>query len=90
MSFRVLLFQRFQKSDHITNLPRIEPELRHRRMARRDALGQRFGEVLDRILVVQRAERRCRAKRTRTYLVDCMALGAVRGDERQPSLNIWL
>jgi hypothetical protein len=46
------VFQRLQIRDHITHLPGIELKLRHGRMARHNAFGQRLGEVLDRIFGV--------------------------------------
>lgn len=82
------MFQRLQIGDHVTDLPRIELKLRHCRMACHDAFGQGFGEILDRIFRVQRAEWRRDAKRTGTDLVDGMARRAVRGDECQPPLGI--
>ena len=54
----VRLFKRLQIRQQITDLVRIELEGRHGRMPGGDAFGQRLAEGLDRIALVQRAERR--------------------------------
>src|SRR5215211_6556959 len=75
---------------HIIDLPRVETKLRHCRMARHDPFSKSFGEVLDRVLRVQRPECGRDLQRTRTYLINCMTFGAVRGDECQPPLRTRL
>src|SRR5439155_6451272 len=83
---RVSALERLQVSDHIANLIRLEPELRHRRMASHDPLGQRPFQAFDRIFEMQRAERRRDRARALADLVDGMALRAMSTHERQTSL----
>ena len=52
-SFPILRRQRLQIGDHIVDLSRIEPELGHGGMSRRDALRQGFGQRLHRIAGVE-------------------------------------
>lgn len=43
------LFERLQIGDQVSNLTYLEPKLRHGRMRGHDTLGERLGEILDRI-----------------------------------------
>jgi len=52
-----LPFQRLQKGDHVSDLRRIKPELRHRRVPSHNAFRKRLGKILDRIPLVQLSER---------------------------------
>jgi len=52
------LFKRFQETDEIANLPRIQPELGHARMASRNPFAKRFFQRLDWIPLVESSERR--------------------------------
>src|SRR6188472_1399823 len=63
-----------QIGDDVDDLIPLKPELRHGRMARNDALGERPFQAFNRILQVQRAERRRDRERTVTDLIDRMAL----------------
>src|SRR6185369_4309589 len=58
------LLQRLQVGDHVIHLRRIEPELRHGRMAGDDPLDERFGKLLDRVAQMQSPERRRYLERT--------------------------
>src|SRR3954452_4736454 len=53
-----------QIGDDVDDLIPLKPELRHGRMAHNDSLGQRPFQAFDRILQMQRAERRRDRKRT--------------------------
>jgi hypothetical protein len=53
-----LLLKRFQETDEIADLPRIQPELGHARMTSRNPFAQRFFQRLDWISLVESSERR--------------------------------
>ena len=59
------LFEGLQIRQQVTNLVRIELELRHGRMAGLNAFGERFGQCFYRIALVQRPERRRDLERAR-------------------------
>jgi hypothetical protein len=52
------LLKRFQETDKIADLPRIQPELGHARVTRHNPFAKRFFERLDRIPQVKGSERR--------------------------------
>src|SRR4051794_40465669 len=79
-------FERLEIGDDVADLPRIEPELRHGRMAGGDSLGQRFGEIFDRIALMQGSERRRDLQWASRRLVDRMAVGAVGEHESEATL----
>src|SRR3954454_11820436 len=83
---RASLFQRFQKCDHVRDLARVEPELRHCRMTRDDAFGKSLFQVYDRILGMQDSEGRRDGERAGANLVDRVTFGAVRAHEMHASL----
>src|ERR1043165_1784474 len=84
---RALFLQRLEISDHVRNLARVEPELRHCRMTCNDAFGESLFQVYDRILGMDGSERRCDRERARTHLVDRVALDTVRAHEIEPALR---
>ena len=71
----LLLLERFQKADEIADLPGVQPELRHARMAGHDTFAKRFFERLDRIPLVKRSEGRRNANGT--HRVDGMTTRTV-------------
>src|SRR5687767_929266 len=81
------LFERLEERDHVVDLTEVEPEFGHRRMTGDDPFGERLLEILDRILAVERPERRRCRKRARAQLVDGVALRAVRPHEDEAALR---
>src|SRR6478735_8701519 len=75
-----------QIGDDVDDLIAFKPELRHGRMARNDPLGERPFQAFERILRVQRTERRRDRERTVADLVDGMTLLAMRAKNRQTAL----
>lgn len=70
------------------DLVRLQPELRHARMAGRNSFGKRLFETFDRVEPVQIAQRRCDRERARPDLVDGVALRAIGSDEDTAALDI--
>ena len=68
-----LLLKTFQVGDHVVDLRGIERELRHRRVADNDPLGQRFGKIFDRIALMERAKRRRQGERALAETADGVA-----------------
>src|SRR6185369_188397 len=75
--WRALFFQRLEISNHVRNLARVEPELRHCRMTCDDAFRESLFQVYDRILGMDDAEGRRDRERAGTHLVDRVALRTV-------------
>src|SRR5476651_1100316 len=51
-------FERLQVGDQVFDLGHVQLELRHPRMRRHDALGERLREILDRIAQMKREKER--------------------------------
>src|SRR4051812_36178288 len=66
-----------EERNHVADLVRSKPELGHVRMSGNDALRQRLLERLDRIALVQGAERWRNGEGARSDLVDGMTHAAV-------------
>jgi hypothetical protein len=73
---------RLQIVDHRRDVLRAEHEDRHIRMARHDALGERFGEILHGVLGGKGPERRRLLVRTVALFADGVAACAILFDER--------
>jgi hypothetical protein len=72
------MLKRFQETDEIANLPWIQPELWHTRMARDDPFAKGFFERLDWISQMKRSEWRRNGQGARSDLVNGMATRTVR------------
>lgn len=69
IGFSRSLLQRLQEGDEIADLIGVEAKLWHGRVASDDALGESFLQLLDRISLVQCAERRSYLQGTGADLV---------------------
>src|SRR5215207_2215345 len=83
-----LPFQRLQIGNHVSDLRRIKPELRHRRVPGHNAFRKRLGKVLDRIPLVQLSERWRDTEWTCLNPIDGVALSAVCLKQTAPSLRL--
>src|SRR5690606_34099217 len=73
--------------EQIGDLVGLKSEDRHCRVADYDALGKRFGQMLDRIFLAEHPEGRRRSMPTWSGRHHGMALGAVLLDEHAPAIN---
>jgi hypothetical protein len=80
-------FERLEVRNHVANLAGVEPKYRHGRMARADSLRQRFGQILDRVSPVQRAEGRRNCQRAIAQFVDGVAACTIRLHEGEAPLG---
>jgi hypothetical protein len=85
-----LLLKRFQENDEIANLPWVQPELGHARMASHDPFAKRFFERLDWIPQVKSPEWRGNGQGTLSELVNGMAMRTVSLRKRLASRDVGL
>src|SRR5438067_54595 len=78
-----LAFERFEVGDDVADLTGVEAKFRHGRVTGHDAFGQRFLQIVDRIALVQRAERRRDREGTVTDLSDRMTARAIGANDDQ-------
>jgi hypothetical protein len=71
------MLKRFQETDEIANLARIQPELGHTRMPSRNPFPKRFFKRLDWVPLVKSAKRRSNGQGTSGELIDGMAMRTV-------------
>jgi len=81
------LFKRLKIREEISDLRGIELKLRHGRMACHNALGERLLQIINRVPLMQRAERRRDSKRAVACSSNGVAHRAIRLRENAPALR---
>src|SRR3954463_9496937 len=81
------LFKRFKIREEISDLRGIKLKLRHGRMACHNAFGERLLQIINRVALMQSAERRCDIKRAVARSSDAVAHRAIRLRENAPALS---
>src|SRR5215213_4645697 len=81
------LFKRFKIREEISDLRGIELKLRHGRMACHNAFRERLLQIINRVPLMQRAERRRDSKRAVACSSNGVAHRAIRLRENAPALS---